>query len=701
MNQPFHKPPIDPMNIFTRQVTSHPQHWFTVVFLSAWLGNVIAPNTRAQLAITEVMSDAATNCSGVVVNHPDFWELTNLGVYPVSLAGYRFWDKDSVEFDLANPLPDISIAPGESIIFVRQNSSVPDAAAFINWWGAANLPVNLRVYFYRDPGFDGEGGDGVRLWDANTNLVDEVYFDQAVLDQGITFVADPNTGQFGALSQLGVCGAFKAASCDDIGSPGFAPCDPVLARITQEPASQTVDAGSPATLHVGATGRPIPRGHQWFFNGTAVPSFEPGPGGIPVAVSYAGCGVAWKTQPDPGDLFIPNVQPSHAGQYFVVVTNGLVRLTSTVATLTVNTNPIAPQVECASSIRWCPPLSGDYQTNFVVSPGQTAIFDVRVRAYPAPTFLWSWSADGTAFSDLPAATNRTLTLTYVQPSDAGTYRVRVQNKHGTNFACATLAVSPKPALRITEAMPYTCPGARHDWWELTNIGDEPVTVTCHRWNDFPGNIGGGPTITNAILIQPGESVILMESQTRQSFLDWWGETNLPPNLQCIAYSANGLTETGDEITLWNQSATDKADFIDTVVFGTATQGSSFWFDYDFCPASEPGLLSVERECGAFRAAQGCDIGSPGWTRWTQPCLTAVRLAGADVMLGWRAQPGSRNMLQFAREMATPPSATVWTDVGAYTFTGATGTATHTGFQSDPHRFYRIVRVSVADCPCPQ
>jgi len=226
-------------------------------------------------------------------------------------------------------------------------------------------------------------------------------------------------------------------------------------------------------------------------------------------------------------------------------------------------------------------------------------------------------------------------------------------------------------------------------------------VTGYRWNDSPGNVGGGPTITNAVVIQPGESVILLESRSRESFFEWWGEENLPPNLQCIVYRANGLTETqGDEITVWNPWANDDGDFIDSVVYSAPDQGASFWFDFDYCPPSEFGIVSCDTNCGAFRAANGCDVGSPGWTRWTPPCLTEIQRGGSVARLWWRAQPGSTNRLEFTRELATPAAASAWTDLGTFTFAGATGMATdHPDFETDPQRFYRIVRVSTAACNC--
>jgi hypothetical protein len=715
------------MNRYTHEpCRRRPELVLTVayVFLGACL--LTPMQAQAQLAITEVMSAAATNCGGVFVDaHPDWWELTNYGTNRIDLTGYRFWDADAVAFGDMNRLPSIGIAAGESIVFVREGS-IPDVTAFKAWWGDTNLPSSLQVYvggahtypglegevFYTRPGFDGEGGDGVRLWDAQSNLVDEVFFDQAVLNKGITFISDPITGGFGALSEVDICGAFRADQCDDIGSPGFAPCGPIPMTMTLQPKSQETDEGSPVTFRAQATGLPRPSKYQWFHNGTPVASALATSDDMPRVVNYAGCGLAWKTPPHANDLVISNVQPRDAGQYQVVIANELEQLTSVIATLTVNTEPSSPRVECPPDVWWFPPIGGQRQTSLIVSEGQPAIFDVSVRAYPQPTFRWSWSPDGAHFEDLHE-TNRSLVLTGVSPEHAGIYRVCATNELGADYASGTLTVQPKPQLRITEAMALACHGTAWDWWELTNTGGEPVNVTGYRWNDTPGNVGGGPVITNAAVIRPGESVILLESRTRESFLQWWGPRNLPLNLQCIVYRANGLTERqGDMIRLWNHSAINDDDFIDSVAFSQPLQGTSFWFDQEFYLPSEFGVPSREGEAGAFRAANGCDVGSPGWTRWTPlPGFIDIRREDSGVRLWWRAQEASTNRLQFTRELASPPGASIWIDLGTFhtlcpadsvfpcgSFPGEVQTAFDPTPGADTQKFYRIVATDARNGP---
>ncbi|MGB2566969.1 nucleoside hydrolase-like domain-containing protein [Micromonospora citrea] len=84
--------------------------------------------------------------------------------------------------------------------------------------------------------------------------------------------------------------------------------------ITTQPVSQTVPVGAGVTFSVTATGAP-PLSYQWRRNGAAV----------------AGATGAGYT--------ITNVQPGHAGDYTVVVTNSLGSVTSNPATLTVSDTP--------------------------------------------------------------------------------------------------------------------------------------------------------------------------------------------------------------------------------------------------------------------------------------------------------------------------------------------------------------------------
>ena len=171
---------------------------------------------KPDLRITEVLSTAAASPG---VPTADWWELTSFESQPVSLTGWRFNDNAG---GLADPytIPGpLTIAPGESIIFVEDLTRTQ----FTNWWGATNLPQSVQIVSYTGSSLSlGAGGDGLRLWDnvtANVNdAVASVDFGAATV--GVTFNYDPATQQFGGSSVLGVNGVIRASATTDIGSPG-------------------------------------------------------------------------------------------------------------------------------------------------------------------------------------------------------------------------------------------------------------------------------------------------------------------------------------------------------------------------------------------------------------------------------------------------------------------------------------------------
>lgn len=672
----------------------------TILLPVLCLSLLTAPSARAQLAITEIMSWASTNCLGCATPagcHPDFWELTNFGSRDVDLGGYWFADQNASFPEWAWALPDgLHIRPGESIIFVREGwPAVADAAGFRRWWGNDRLPPDLQIVFYPQRyGFDNLQ-DAARLWDTTSNIVDQVYFGEA--RRGFTFDYDLSTAE-PRISAAGVCGAFLAASdCGDVGSPGTAPCGPVPITITRQPVSQAVDAGSDVAFIVDAIGVPRPLRFEWRHNGEVLPSNDSAVDQVPIVVNYAGCGVGWKNPARRQDLIIKGVRPADAGSYFVVFDNGLMRATSTAVTLTVNTNPMPPRFGCPPGDVLFPSIAGQSLTTLAVTPLQTAQFEVIPRGIPKPQVQWSWSADGVRFTELADATNQSLAVTPVIQGHAGVYRVRLQNALGTTDAFARLDVRNPPSLKITEVMADSC-RIYEDWWELTNLGEAPEDLYGYRWDDQPGNIGGGSTLLESIRIQPGESIIFLEGITPEAFTAYWGADQLPAGLRFVRYVANGFDPNGDEVNLWMPTATDRTDRVDSVVF-SRSPGASLWFAKDdLC--SEFGVSTVAGECGAFTSTAGCDTASPGWTPSTPPQLTSVhREASGEVRLAWKAQPGSTNVLQSCRRLGAPGADGEWVDLGTFTSPRALVTAVDTSAAGAGQRFYRVRRVAPADCPC--
>jgi uncharacterized repeat protein (TIGR01451 family) len=180
------------------------------------------------------------------------------------------------------------------------------------------------------------------------------------------------TGQFRAGDET--LGSAKAIFTTD---PGF----PVLLR---DPQSQTNYPGGTVTFSVEPRGTP-PFRYQWYFNGNPI---------------------ADATNPE---LVIENIRVQNAGEYSVEVSNDAGTVRSGPATLTIFTSPI---------IRAGPFNRSAY-------PGQSLTFFIFVDGAPPLSYEWRYNN-----APIAGATNTVLTLTNIEPSEAGLYSVRVTNIYG-------------------------------------------------------------------------------------------------------------------------------------------------------------------------------------------------------------------------------------------------------------------------------
>jgi hypothetical protein len=624
---------------------------------------IVALSASAQLAITEVMSSATTRWgTNTVPQHSDFWELTNFGTNTIALDDYRFTDNGGVStIDInADIFSGKQIVPGESIVLARKVSTVIETPEqFRAWWG---LPTNVQIYIYRNPGF-GAVGDAVQLFRVTataTTLVDCVNF--LVATEGSTFTSHPETGEFGILSIAGQYGAFKATETDDIGSPGFS-IGPVPLVITVQPQNTVVDGGGEATFSVQYHGLPRPH-FQWRTNGVPIP------------------GAILNT------FTITAAQPTDAVNYSVELDNGLIRLVSSNATLIVNTNPSCARVAVPST--GCE--AAGCAAAFSVYTNQTAILRASVRGYPLPGIQWQFNG-----TNIPGATNATLSIANATFGSAGTYTIRVTNLLCTNTATACLTVSRRPLLFVTEALSHASSNSlvsgHSDWWELTNFDTNAVNLCGYRFNEYPGpSLEGTFVVTNDITIRPGESIIFARQMSAEAFKNWWGEENLPENIQIIRYPGHNFDPEFDAIYFWNAGALDPDDHIAKAEFVNFSDGVTLWFDpFDPTPGAEFGYPSVIGEYGALRALEADDIGSPGWAtnhppRPHIPRFTSLTRGIAGANLTWTARPGKRYELQFKSALL---SNLTWTALSQHSATGLSVTTLDMSATNANQRFYRL------------
>ena len=172
--------------------------------------------------------------------------------------------------------------------------------------------------------------------------------------------------------------------------------------IATQPANETVIAGTTASFRVGADGTG-PLSYQWFFNQTNL---------------LAGATTA--------ALTLPNAQPANVGGYSVVVANLAGPVTSGVATLNV----------------LLPPDIAQQPASLTTNQGATVAFNVAATGTAPLSYQWSFNGNA-----IPNATTSSLTLTGVQPANAGAYLVVVTNVAGAaTGAPAVLAVNVAPVI---------------------------------------------------------------------------------------------------------------------------------------------------------------------------------------------------------------------------------------------------------------
>lgn len=545
-----------------------------MAILTAFSLAVPLAHVQAQLAITEVMSSAANTKAGVSVpQNSDFWELTNFGTNTLDLTGYKFNDDGGFLTARPEPFEGLSIGPGESVLFVRNDVNATEAAVR-EWWGSG-LPAATQIRFYAAPGFS-SGGDAVSVWDAAGALVDSVQYGAAT--RGRSFTYDAVTGLFGTLSANGIRGAWKAETADDEGSPGVN-AGPVPLVITVQPTNTAAPAGNSVSLHVAAQGLPRPK-FQWRRAGQDLP------------------GATRAT------LTFTNGQPEDSGYYAVTVSNGLTNVLSNEALLTVN--PTAT-----------PPTLTQLPADLIAYESQILTFRAAALGNPPPAYQWRRDNADLA-EEYPFSGTQTpvLTIAAAQITESGNYSVVVSNAAGFTNAAFSVLVTRKPKLVITEVMANQATNAagatlgHADWWELTNLDDFSVNLRGYRFDDSSDTRAAAFTLPTDLVIEPGESVVFVEGMTPAAFRRWWGESQLPPGLKIVSYSGSGLglSSLGDAVNLWNAAAEEDTDKVASAVFSTAPAGVSFGYD----PATRWfGDLSVPGVNGGIVAAELGDIGSPG------------------------------------------------------------------------------------------
>jgi hypothetical protein len=221
--------------------------------------------------------------------------------------------------------------------------------------------------------------------------------------------------------------------------------------ISTQPASQTIIAGQTATFSVTASGT-APLSYQWRKNGTAI------------------SGATSSSYTTPAETTADN-----GAQFTVVVSNSTGNVTSNAATLTVNSNAVAPSITTQP-------------TSQTVTAGQTATFSVTASG--TSPLSYQWNKNGAAIS---GATSSSYTTPATTSADNGAqFTVVVSNSVGSVTSnIAILTVNTPPSL-TTQPVSQTVIVGQTATFSVAATGTAPLS---YQWRKNSTNISGATAST--------------------------------------------------------------------------------------------------------------------------------------------------------------------------------------------------------------
>ncbi|MBL9145880.1 MAG: lamin tail domain-containing protein [Verrucomicrobiaceae bacterium] len=190
---------------------------------------------------------------------------------------------------------------------------------------------------------------------------------------------------------------------------------------------------------------------------------------------------------------------------------------------------------------------------------------------------------------------------------------------------------PAAVLVITEVAPWSSsnsPGVLADWFELTNVSSNAVTLTGYKMDDNSFTFGSAVALNGITTIAPGESVIFIETSDlpgkTTAFINTWFGGTAPSGLQIGNYTGSGvgLSSGGDGVIIFNAAGTEQC----RVSFGASTGPVYRTFDNTLAQNNVTvSLLSQAGVNGAFVApANASEVGSPGYS--APPVLRITEVA---------------------------------------------------------------------------
>ena len=223
--------------------------------------------------------------------------------------------------------------------------------------------------------------------------------------------------------------------------------------INTQPQDQSIFVGQNATFNAIASGS-APLSYQWYYNNDTLLTNATG-----------------------ASLTITNAQVTDTGGYSVIVTNAYGSVSSGTANLTV-TVPTAPSIVTQPQ-------------SLTVLPGQNASFSVSAGGSAPLSYQWYYNTN----TLLSNATSSTLTLSNVQPANAGTYSVVVSNFVSTATSTnAILTVNTNPVAPSFVSQPASQVALTGGTAIFNAVAAGTATIT-YQWDKNGAPISGATSST--------------------------------------------------------------------------------------------------------------------------------------------------------------------------------------------------------------
>ncbi len=200
---------------------------------------------------------------------------------------------------------------------------------------------------------------------------------------------------------------------------------------------------------------------------------------------------------------------------------------------------------------------------------------------------------------------------------------------------STTAPPPPPptSVIVSEAAPWGSGNTSYavDWFEVTNTGTSTVDVTGWKMDDNSDSVASAVPLLGVSALPAGKSAVFFEdtgglddATVEASFAQaWFGSATLPTGFLIGHYGGSGvgLSTGGDAVNLFDAAGSQ----VTGIAFGASPSAAPFaTFDNTAgvgsatLPLPTVSTLSAVGVNGAFLAADGAEIGSPGASTATPP-----------------------------------------------------------------------------------